>query len=262
MNQSLRQAAMVSMRSFSWTIGAMREIAGGTYAAGKAGALSLKNRENRFSMAHPEFDPRISYAIAFPFVVSTISGIYQYLRAGEAPQDWRDLYAPRTGGTVPGLGGKGQVKEHALMPGFQKDVYGWLTHPLREGYAKLGGLPTTALEQINNEDWRGDPITKRGANPLEQLQQRAAHLFSRLGPIGARSMIKGQPETSGISPVETALGFRAPGVDIQDPVHLDNWMQAKTEKEWKAKQQHDKTERAKYARERVYDPREREQVPQ
>ena len=262
MNQSLRHSAMVSMRSFSWTLGAMRALAGGTYAAGKAGVLSIKNQENRFSMAHPEFDPRISYAIAFPFVMATISAIYQGFRAREAPQDWRDLYAPRTGGTIPGLGGKGQVKEHALMPGFQKDVYGWLTHPLREGYAKLGGLTTTAIEQITNEDWRGDPITKRGANPLEQMQQRAAHLFSRFGPIGVRSMMKGQPETSGITSVETALGFRAPGVDIQDPVRLENWMKKKTEKEWKAKQQHEKTEQRKYGRERVYDPREREQVPQ
>jgi hypothetical protein len=262
MNQALRHAAMVAMRSFSWSIGAMRQIGGGTYAAGKAAALSLKTGENRFSMAHPEFDPRISYAIAFPFVVATISAIYQGLRAGEAPQDWRDLYAPRTGGTVPGLGGKGQVPEHALMPGFQKDVYGWLSHPLREGYAKLGGLPTTALEQITNRDWRGDPIAQRGASPIDQFQQRMAHLFSKLGPIGARAIAKGQPATSGITPVETALGFRAPGVDIQDPQRLEKWMAASAKKEWKAKERHDKTEQRKYARERTYDPQEREQQPQ
>jgi hypothetical protein len=262
MNQALRHAAMVAMRSFSWSIGAMRQIGGGTYAAGKAAALSLKTGENRFSMAHPEFDPRISYAIAFPFVVATISAIYQGLRAGEAPQDWRDLYAPRTGGTVPGLGGKGQVPEHALMPGFQKDVYGWLSHPLREAYAKLGGLPTTAIEHITNRDWRGDPIAQRGASPIDQFQQHMAHLFSKLGPIGARAIAKGQPATSGITPVETALGFRAPGVDIQDPQRLEKWMAASAKKEWKGKERHDKTEQRKYARERVYDPREREQQPQ
>jgi hypothetical protein len=262
MNQTLRQSAMLAMRSFSWTVGAMREIAGGAYGAGKAGVLSIKNQENRFSMAHPEFDPRISYALALPFVVGTISTIYQYLRARERPQDWRDLYAPRTGGTVPGLGGKGKYPEHALMPGFQKDVYGWLMHPLRESYAKLGGLNTTLIEQIANEDWRGDPIYRRGAGPLEQLQERSAHLLGRFGPIGVRNMMKGQPETSHITPLETALGFRAPGVDIQDPAHLENWLKANAAKEWKAKERHEATERRKYARERAYDPREREQAPQ
>src|SRR5213075_2220628 len=185
-------------RSFSWTVGAMRELAGGVGAAGKAAAGSIKDRENRFSMAHPEFDPRISYSLAFPFVVATTSAMYQFLKTGEAPQDPYDLYAPRTGGTVPGLGGKGQVPEHVLMPGFQKDVYGWLAHPLREGYAKLGGVPTTAYEQITNENWRGDPIYRRGADPMEHLQQRTAHVLSRLGPIGVKNFVKGQPETSEI----------------------------------------------------------------
>lgn len=260
MNQTLRQSAMVAMRSFSWTVGAMREIAGGTYQAGKAlGALA--KGENRFSMAHPEFDPRISYALAFPFVIGTTSAIYQYLRTGEPPQDWRDLYAPKTGGTIPGLGGKGQVPEHVLMPGFQKDVYGWLMHPQREAYAKLGGGVTTAYEQLVNEDWRGDPVYKRGSDMFEHMQQRAAHLFGRMGPISIRNMVKGQPETSGIPAWQTALGFRAPGVDIQDPQSLQNWLQAKTSKEWQAKERHAATEEKKYARTRVYEQEPREDLP-
>ena len=121
----------------------MREIAGGTDAGGKAFS-ALGRGENRFSMAHPEYDPRIAYTLALPFVVATTSAIYQFLKTGEAPEDVRDLYAPKTGGTIPGLGGKGEVKEHVLMPGFHKDVYGWLAHPLREAYAKSSGAVSTA----------------------------------------------------------------------------------------------------------------------
>jgi hypothetical protein len=245
MNKALSQSAMVAMRSFSWTVGAMREIAGGTYAGGKAlGALA--KGENRFSMAHPEYDPRISYVLGAATVVGLTSAIYQYLKAGELPESWHDLYAPKTGGTIPGLGGKGQVAEHALMPGFHKDVYGWLAHPIREAYAKLGGAPQTLIEQVTNEDWRGDPIYRRGANPLEHLQQRTEHLFSKLGPISLKNMVKGQPETSGISGIETALGFRAPGAAIQDPKQLENWMRVKGEREWEAKQRHARTEVKKY----------------
>ena len=245
MNKTLQQSAMVGMRSFSWTLGAMREIAGGAGAGAKAFS-ALGRGENKFSMAHPEYDPRIAYTLALPTVVAMTSAIYQYLKTGELPQDTSDLYAPKTGGTIPGLGGKGEVQEHVLMPGFHKDVYGWLAHPLREAYAKGSGAVTTAYEQLTNEDWRGDPIYKRGADPIEHMQQRASHLFGRMGPISIKSMVKGQPETSGISPIETSLGFRAPGAEIQDPKQLENWMRVKSEREWEAKQRHERTAAKKY----------------
>ena len=108
--------------------------------------------------------------------MATISTIYQYLRAGEAPEDWRDLYAPKTGGMVPGVGGRGMVKEHVLMPGYQKDVLGWIHHPLQEAYNKMGGLPTTVIEQATGKDWRGEQIVRPGADPIEWTMQRMARI--------------------------------------------------------------------------------------
>jgi hypothetical protein len=226
MNATLKQSAQVAMRSFSWAIGAIKEIGGGTAATGKALYELGKTRgaNNRFDMTNPEWDPRMAYAIAFPFVVGTISSVYQYLRAGEGPEGWRDLYAPKTGGMVPGVGGKGMVKEHVLMPGYQKDVLGWIHHPVQEAYNKLGGLPTTAIEQISGKDWRGDPIVRAGASMPEAAGQRMAHVFGKLSPISVKNMTKGTEPGSAITTPERLLGFRAPGAHIQDPEGLHRAM--------------------------------------
>jgi hypothetical protein len=240
MNATLKQSAQLAMRSFSWAIGAMKEIGGGTYATGRALGKLAMTGENRFSSTHPEWDPRMSYAIAFPFVLGTVSSIYQFLRDGEAPTGWRDIYAPRTGGTVPGVGGRGQVPEHVLMPGYQKDVLGWIHHPLQEVYNKLGGLPTTAIEQATGRDWKGEPIVKPGASLPEAAGQRMAHLFSKLSPISVKNMTKGTEPTSNISRLETGLGFRAPGSFIQDPEGLERALKFKGNREWKAKERKDR----------------------
>lgn len=236
MNGMLKQGLMTMMRSYSWTVGAMKEIGGGSAAAGQALYTLGKTRgaENRFDMTHKDWDPRMAYPLALMFAVSTISTIYQMLRAGEAPESWRDLYAPKTGGTVPGVGGKGMVKEHVLMPGYQKDVLGWAMHPAQEAYNKMGGLPTTAIEQLTGKDWRGDPIVRADANALEGFGQRLGHVLGKLSPISVKNMTKGSEPTSAITWPEKAIGFRAPGAHIQDPAGLKRAMDFKDRRIQKA----------------------------
>ncbi len=248
MDAKIKQSAMVAMRSFSWTVGTMKEIGGGAYALGK-GLKGLAQGQNKFNMTHPEWDPRAAYPIALTMGVSVLSAIYQALLGShDAPEGWRDLYAPRTGGTVPGVGQKGQVREHVLMPGYQKDVLGYLTHPMQEAYGKLGGLPTTAIEVAGNKDWRGDPITKPGASMMEAMGQRAAHVFSKLGPISIKNMTKGSEPDSKIGIFQKALGFHAPGSQIQDPERLDQVMNGPRSKDarlWKAKEKRERIQDAR-----------------
>jgi hypothetical protein len=141
-----------------------------------------------------------------------------------------------------------------LMPGFHKDVYGWLAHPLQEAYYKLGALPTTAIEQLINQDWRGDPIVKRDADWIDFFNQRMTHFLNKTVPISIKSVSKGQPETSGIPSVLTAIGFRAPGAAIQDPEAFENWQQAKAAREWSAKERHQRIQERKYAPRELQQP--------
>lgn len=242
MNKTLQQSAVVGMRSYSWATGAIKEIGGGTYSAGRAlGKLALsKGAENRFDMTHKDWDPRMVYPLALTVAVGAISTIYQFLRTGEGPSGWRDLYAPKTGGTVPGVGGRGQVPEHVLMPGYQKDVLGWLSHPGQEAYNKMGGLPTTIIEQATGKDWRGQSIVKPNATPVEAFGQRMAHFFGKLSPISAKNMMKDTEPTSNISRLETGLGFRAPGAYIQDPEGLKRFLDNKAQREYKQQQKRER----------------------
>jgi hypothetical protein len=171
----------------------------------------------------------------FPFGIAFMGAAYQFLRTGQLPDDTRDLYAPKTGAKVPGLGGKGQVDERVLLPGYHKDVLGWIHDPAMEAYNKLGSAWTTAHQQFTGKDWAGRPIVRPDASVMEGLEDRAKEIYSKMGPISVKSMIKGQKNTSAITWPETALGFRAAGTQYTDPESLKNFLGQKDKKEWAAK---------------------------
>ena len=109
LNPIVRDVAQMGMRSFSWNVGFAKQVGGGTYAAGR-GLYRLARSggsDNIFSIANLEHDPRATYAIAFPLAIALTASVVQFLRTGTLPGNWRDVYAPRTGGTVSGFGGRG-----------------------------------------------------------------------------------------------------------------------------------------------------------
>ena len=60
----------------------------------------LAKGEWRLSPASKAYDPRIGYALAFPFTIGLVGSLINYVRSGEWPQDWRDFFLPKTGGEV------------------------------------------------------------------------------------------------------------------------------------------------------------------
>jgi hypothetical protein len=240
MNKVVQDAAVAGMRSFSWFMGSMKEIGGGTYSGARAVARAAIERDpSRLGVLNPSnknYDPRTAYAVAMPMVIAATSAMYQALLGShDAPESWRDLYAPRTGGMVAGPGGS-RVQEHMLMPGYHKDVYGWLAHPGGEAYNKLSGVWSTAIEEARG---RGSPsigsppIIRPNASFTENVTDRMSYLFSKLGPIGAKAFLKGQKEGSEIPSTMAAIGFHPPGMEIQAPEKI-HAIQAKQEKrEWK-----------------------------
>ena len=101
-NKTMKQAAQVAMRSYSWNMGTVREIGGG--------AAGLIKDPKRLSIKHPDYDPRAAYVLALPIVVGTTSAVYQYLKTGKAPESPEDFVAPRTGGRRPALVVAGRLK--------------------------------------------------------------------------------------------------------------------------------------------------------
>jgi len=246
MNKAVQDSAVAGMRSFSWLVGSMKEIGGGAYAGLRAPVRAAIERDPSYlGVLNPRsehYDPRVAYAIAMPMVIGMTSAVYQYLLGShEAPTSWRDLYAPRTGGTYKG------AAEHMLMPGYHKDVYGWLAHPGIEAYNKLGGLWQTAIEEFRGRETPalgGLPFIRPNATFLQNVTDRMSYLFSKLGPIGVRAVAKGQEKGSAIPAPLTAAGFHPTGAEISKPEKVHAVQEKQYAREYKQRQKRIQREQA------------------
>lgn len=236
-NKFLKQSSMLGLRSYSWTMGSAREIAGGaTDTLAGLGKGGMTQRQ--------------AYVIALPIVYAMQGALYQYMKTGEAPKDLQDLMAPRTGGTDVTSG----EPERIVPPGYMKDVFGWATHPRQEFGNKIATAPKLAFEMASSgKDWRGDPIappaeddTSMPANVPSWLRAYFTHVAEALGPISVKSALKGQKEGSNLNAFERILGVQPAGMEKTAPEGFAVMMHRKELREWQRKQMHDEMEKSKY----------------
>jgi hypothetical protein len=246
-NKTVQDASTAGMTSYSWVLGSLKGIGGGIGAIGKSageGAYKFAKGDkagaiealSRISPTNKNFDPRIAYVPALMVQTALMSATYQAIFGShDLPESWRDLYAPRTGGTIPGFGGRGQIPEHMLVPGFQKDIYGYAAHPLQEVYGKVGGGWKMIMEQLSNSDWRGMPIVRPNATALDWINDRATHVTKQFGPLSAKNWTEGGPEGSNIPGFFRAAGFRATSKEFSDPERAQILRNKRETKAWKLK---------------------------
>lgn len=209
-NRTLKQSAMLAMRSYSWNMGTIREIGGGVK-----------------DLAQARWSPRAAYAIAFPIGVGTMNAISQYLMTGKGPESEIDLIAPQTGGTtqgasVPSMRPFGRstaatVPERLSMPGYQKDVFGWYNDPLGTAGGKLTTGIRMGWEALHNRDWRDLPIVDPEASGPVWLKQIFEYATENIGPISARQFTKGPEVGSKIPAWAMGMGFRPAPKALEDP---------------------------------------------
>jgi hypothetical protein len=182
-NNKLKEGLQLGLTSYSWQMGFGRNVGGGV--------AQWALHPTRFSMKSPDYDPRLGSTLALAVTVAAMSGAYQFLKTGEPPKDINDLLAGRTGGKT----ASGQP-ERAILPGFQKDVYGWLHDPLGEAQNKLGVVPKTALEIATNKGWtqtskgpRYGLISNPQASLPTRLGQKATHAAKNFIPIVGQQLL-------------------------------------------------------------------------
>ena len=185
-NNKLNEAMQVTMTSPTWTLGFMRGVVGGT--------VSGVMHPSRFSMKSPNYDPRIGAGLALGITVAMMNSAYQYLKTGKPPESLTDLLAPQTGGHTQ------SGPERAILPGFQKDIYGWIHDPMQEAENKVGILPRTAIELATNKGWtqtpkgpRYGPIANENDPFLQRLKQYGQHVLQNFSPISVQAATSKRP---------------------------------------------------------------------
>jgi hypothetical protein len=238
-NKTLKQSLQVAMRSYSWTFGTIQELGGG--------AKDILRHPSSLSPKSPHYSPKAAYVIALPIVYATLNAVYQKLKTGQDPESLNDVMrGGLTGGTAPSVGGRGQVKERAMMPGYMKDVFGWWHDPAQEAVNKVATLPRMVKESIFNKDWKDQPIRDKNAPTMDQLRQYFAYVYQSLGPISVKQILKGQKTGSNIGAGETLLGVHPVPSYLQDPEGYDRMMKGIRQRDWQKKERGEKKQERQY----------------
>jgi hypothetical protein len=238
-NKTLKQALQISLRSYSWTFGTIQEIGGGVAA--------LARHPSSLSMKSQHYNPKSAYVIALPIVYATLNAVLQKLKTGKDPESIEDLMrGGLTGGTAPGVGGRGEVPERVMMPGYMKDVFGWYHHPVQEAKNKMATLPRMVGETITNKDWRDKPIRDENAPTPDQVRQYFEYVYRSLGPISLKQIAQGQKRGSNIGVGESLLGLRPAPAFLQDPEGYEKMKKGIGQRDWKSKVRADKKQERQY----------------
>jgi hypothetical protein len=206
----LKQTAQLGMRSYSWNLGTIREIGGG--------AKNLLTNPKGLGLKGTSYDPKIGYVVALPITTALTNAIYQYAMTGKMPESVEDLVAPRTGGMVPGLGGRGQVEERAQLPSYMKDVFGWYEDWYQEMLNKRSSLVATIGELAANRDWKNDPIVNPEHSAPEWMKEYFEYA-SKFLPISVKQGAQGEKKGSKLG-LQSYLGIRPSPAQFTDPKGL------------------------------------------
>lgn len=245
MNKVIKQLGTLFARSFSWTVGSGRELVGAARDVVRAPVKAVRGtgpNDTRWTQ-------KMDYALALPITYGTMAAVYQYLKTGEGPQDERDVQAPRTGGVDANSG----EPERLQMPGYMKDVFGFMEHPVQEVLNKVATAPRMAGELLMNKDWRGDPIRLAAdadkswaGNAVAHVNEYADYLGRSLGPISVRNLMRGQKEGSNISGLESLIGVKTAPRQLIDPEGHAAMMQRLEQRAKRLKLRHDAVEKSRY----------------
>ena len=172
-NRVLKDSAMASVRSLGWNLGTIREIGGGVrdiadIKVSKTGGI--------------EVSPRTAYIIALPAVTAMYGAMYQYLKTGEGPKEFKDLYFPRTGRTTP----DGR-QERVSIPSYIKDVYAYAKKPLTTIGHKLHPLLAMSNQLfIDNADYYGVTIRNGDDPAVKQFSDVMRYIGTQFLPFSVR----------------------------------------------------------------------------
>jgi hypothetical protein len=213
-----KQALQIAATSLGWEHGSIRSLGGAPVdlATGAAGKATGKAGAEILS-------PRVRYAMGLTMAIALTNATYQYFMTGKTPGEGKggllsqggglDLIVPRTGGKTP----EG-ADERSLLPGFEKDILGYMHNPINELAGKLTPLGRLSVEAFTGRDYFGHEIAPFPAFTPEWFKAYGNHVLKSVTPI---PMKQEQLKGTAMGTAQRYLGNRPAPERWQNPMRQE-----------------------------------------
>lgn len=199
-NRTFKDANHLAVRAVGWNLGTIREIGGAPIDA--IAAIDKLARTGKLSA--DDIGHKIPYVLAMTMTTAALGATINYMFTGEGPQELKDYFFPRTGGTT----NRG-TPQRVSLPSYVKDVYEYSQHPSTTVANKLNPIFSVLSDLWRNQDYFGNPISEPEASPLAQAGQRAAYAAREATPFSIQGtrQIAGSEAPGVVGALKRALPF-------------------------------------------------------
>jgi len=217
-NRTMKDSLHLGIRAVGWNVGTVREIGGAPIDMVKAVDKAIRTGK----VSADDLGHRIPYVLAMAGTTALYSAIYQYMATGQGPQELKDYFFPRTGGTT-----NYGTPERVSLPSYVKDVYEYSQRPGQTIVNKLNPIFSLIGNLYSNQDFFGNPISDPEASYWHQKLQQAQFAAHEMTPFSlqGRQQMQATEQPSGFgASVKKALPMigvtPAPGY-ITSPEQLE-----------------------------------------
>ncbi|TMK82947.1 MAG: hypothetical protein E6G57_16530 [Actinobacteria bacterium] len=199
-NRSFKDFLHLGMRAVGWNVGTVSEIGGAPIDAIRA--VDKLAREGKLTA--DDIGHKIPYVLAMTMTTAALGATINYLFTGEGPQELKDYFFPRTGGTTT----RG-TPQRLSLPSYVKDVYEYSQRPGITIANKLNPIWSTLADIWRNEDFFGNPISEPEAGWWGQAEERAAFAARQATPFSIQGtrQIAGSEQPGPLGAVKRVLPF-------------------------------------------------------
>ena len=153
----------------------------------KYGKQLLKGSEGN---RRGEISDRMAYTIALPVVVGLTGAIMNYMGTGQAPQELKDYFFPKTGKTK-----DDGNPERVALPSYMKDIFAYVERPLTTASHKIHPVVSAITQMLNNKDYFGYEITDAPLYSPKFYKDEANYLLKQFVPFSIANL--GQRKQAG-----------------------------------------------------------------
>ncbi len=227
-NTTLQQGLNVVFMAPQWFLGKLRILSGAATDLLGSGGFVKGAEGSR------ELSDNITTLVGWVAASVFTGALYGYFK-GTWNKDWtlRDYMAPPTGGQD-----KQGGPERIMLPGMERDVYGWEQNPEQELLNKVNSLWGAMGELATNTQFNGAAIT----DPAGTLQARegdyAKFIAHQLEPLAWQEQPLPEKETQ-IDYLTRVLGGREAPFGIREPELQEKYYMRATKKKVNAKDRQD-----------------------